>query len=110
MSGNLFDHYGVPGEAGATSRVGEPLVSNTLSMATRKGADAVSAIGQRLDLDYAGVDFSVLPDGDVLVFEANATMLAHPEEEGGEFAYKNPFVERIFSAFQDLIAGASPTT
>jgi len=46
MSGNLFDHYGVPGEAGATSRVGEPLVSNTLSMATRKGADAVSAIGQ----------------------------------------------------------------
>jgi hypothetical protein len=46
MSGNLFDHFGVPGEAGATSRVGEPLVSNTLSMATRKGADAVRAIGR----------------------------------------------------------------
>jgi hypothetical protein len=89
MSGNLFDHFGVPGEAGATrqrnwsdvpgeawrnaprsgagllkniayplarvagsmpsgvvSRVGEPLVSNTLGMVTRKGADTVRATGR----------------------------------------------------------------
>src|SRR6266567_2922204 len=89
MSSNLFDRYGVPGEAAATrqrdwsdvpgealrnvprsgagllenlayplarvagsisgrvvSRVGEPLVSNTLGVVTRKGADAVRAAGR----------------------------------------------------------------
>ena len=71
---------------------------------------AVTAIGERLDLDYAGVDFSILPDGRVLVFEANATMLTHPEAEG-EFAHKNPFIARITGAFQALVerhAGQNP--
>jgi tetratricopeptide (TPR) repeat protein len=39
--------------------------------------DAVIALGRRLDLDYCGVDFTVLPDGRPLIFEANATMLIH---------------------------------
>jgi hypothetical protein len=68
-----------------------------------RAAAALAAIGERLDLDFAGVDFSVLPDGRLVVFEANATMLVHPEA-AGEFAYKNPHVARITSAFQDLIA------
>lgn len=67
---------------------------------------AIEAIGERLDLDFAGVDFSVLPDGRVLVFEANATMLVHPEADG-EFAYKNAHVERITGAFQDLVGRRS---
>jgi tetratricopeptide (TPR) repeat protein len=65
---------------------------------------AVEGIGGRLDLDYAGADFSVLPDGRVLLFEANATMLVHPEAADGPLAHKNPFVERILGAFQDLLA------
>ena len=65
---------------------------------------AVTAIGERLDLDYAGVDFSVLPDGRVLVFEANATMLTHLEQEDGPFAAKNPYVRRIIEAFQARLA------
>jgi glutathione synthase/RimK-type ligase-like ATP-grasp enzyme len=68
---------------------------------------AIGEIGERLDLDYAGLDFSILPDGRVLVFEANATMLVHPEAEGGEFAYKNPAVARIVDAFQALLAEAA---
>ena len=63
---------------------------------------AIAAIGRRLDLDYAGVDFGVLPDGRVVVFEANATMLVHPETEAA-LVHKNPYVERITSAFQALV-------
>lgn len=63
-----------------------------------------AAIGQALDLDYAGVDFSVLPDGRLLVFEANATMLAHDEDPAGPFAYKNPYVEAVAAAFQAHLA------
>ena len=65
--------------------------------------DAVEAIGRTLDLDYCGVDFSLLADGRVLVFEANATMLVHPEDGRGVLTFKNPFVERIFRAFDALM-------
>jgi len=78
--------------------------------ASALGARAMAAIlevGQRLGLDYAGVDFSVLPDGRAVVFEANATMLVHPEEADGEFAYKNPHAARIFAAFQTMVVRRS---
>lgn len=64
---------------------------------------AVAAIGKRLDLDYGGIDFTVLPGGQVLVFEANATMLAHFERETGELAHKNPYVQRIVDAFERMM-------
>lgn len=63
----------------------------------------MARIGQTLDLDYCGLDFSLAPDGRVLVFEANATMLVHPEDEDSPFAYRNPAVTRITSAFQALL-------
>jgi len=59
---------------------------------------ALEEIGERLALDYAGIDFSLLPDGTLLVFEANATMLVHPEDAGGETAHKNVHVEAILQA------------
>ncbi len=66
------------------------------------GEAAIRAIGERLDLDYAGVDFACLPDGRLLLFEANATMLIHTEQHPA-FAYKNPFVQRILDAFEELL-------
>ena len=66
---------------------------------------AIAAVGRRLDLDFGGVDFSILPDGRVLVFEANATMLVHPEDAGGALAFKNEYVGRIVAAFDALLAG-----
>ncbi|MGH7102858.1 MAG: tetratricopeptide repeat protein [Acetobacteraceae bacterium] len=64
---------------------------------------ALSEIGDRLALDFAGVDFSILPDGRLLVFEANATMLVHPEPEPGPLAYRNDAVARILEAFQTMV-------
>jgi tetratricopeptide (TPR) repeat protein len=64
---------------------------------------ALAAIGARLDLDYAGIDFSILPDGRVLVFEANATMVTHPETADGILAYKNRAVGAILAAFDAMV-------
>jgi glutathione synthase/RimK-type ligase-like ATP-grasp enzyme len=61
---------------------------------------AIARIGERLDLDWCGLDFGVLEDGRVLVFEANATMLVHPEDEAGPLATKNPAIQAIIEAFQ----------
>jgi tetratricopeptide (TPR) repeat protein len=64
---------------------------------------ALHAIGARMDLDYCGIDFSLLPDGRVLVFETNATMLVHPELEQDELRFKNVYIQKIFDAFDRLL-------
>jgi tetratricopeptide (TPR) repeat protein len=64
---------------------------------------AIRMVASRLDLDFAGMDFSQLPDGQILFFEANATMLVHPEEEA-RFAYKNAAVTAIIDAVEAMIA------
>ncbi|WP_206997183.1 ATP-grasp domain-containing protein [Trinickia mobilis] len=71
--------------------------------------DAVAAIARRIDLDYGGIDFTVLPDGRVFVFEANATMLAHFERSNGVLAHKNRHVQRIVDAFERLLARRTGT-
>ncbi len=68
-------------------------------------AAALAAIAQRLDLDYCGADFSLLPDGRVLLFESNATMLVHPEAPNSRHAGKNPFIDRILVAFEAMVMG-----
>jgi tetratricopeptide (TPR) repeat protein len=70
--------------------------------------ETIRAIGRRLDLDYGGIDFSLLPDGRVLVFEANATMLVHPEPEGSELAHKNVQVRAIVEAFERMLVARLP--
>ncbi|WP_143277437.1 tetratricopeptide repeat protein [Bordetella genomosp. 9] len=64
---------------------------------------ALRAIGERMDLDYCGIDFSLLPDGRVLVFEANATMLVHPEVEDDGLRFKNAYIQKIFDALDGLM-------
>jgi len=65
---------------------------------------AVAAIGERLDLDYGGVAFSLTAEGQILVFEANATMLTHLEPPGSPFIAKNAYVQPIIDAFQTHVA------
>jgi hypothetical protein len=69
------------------------------------GWEALKSVGARLDLDFCGMDFALMPDGRLLVFEANATMLIHPETEEGRLAFKNPFVGRIIESFAAMAAG-----
>ena len=63
---------------------------------------ALGAVGERLGLDYAGVDFGVLRDGRLVVFEANATMLVHPERDP-RFAYRDTSVRTIQEAFLAML-------
>jgi tetratricopeptide (TPR) repeat protein len=102
-------HYATSGTAECPERRAEELrFLEDPDKALGGGAmDAVREIGARMDLDFAGVDFSLLPDGRVLLFEANATMLVHPEAIGGPLAPKNMYVERITRAFWELLERAA---
>jgi hypothetical protein len=64
---------------------------------------AVSAIALTLGLDYGGVDFALAPDGRVILFEANATMVLVPPPEGPTWDYRRPAIERALGAAKKLV-------
>jgi hypothetical protein len=68
-----------------------------------RAAAAVDEVARRLDLDYGGVDCALLPDGRVLLFEANACMLLHLDESAQAFGYKHKAVPPIREAFTRLV-------
>ena len=65
----------------------------------------LQAIAQALGLDYAGVDFGLSPQGDVLLFEANATMVVNPPDPDPRWDYRRGPVDRILTAARDLLLG-----
>lgn len=64
---------------------------------------AVQAVAKRLDLDYAGMDCGILPDGRLLVFEANAAMLVHLFDKQEDYPYKHIYVPRIRAAMSEML-------
>ena len=60
-------------------------------------------IAHAVGLEYFGIDAAVLPDGRVVIFEADAAMLVHDENADDVFAYKRPYVARIREALHALI-------
>jgi tetratricopeptide (TPR) repeat protein len=63
---------------------------------------ALREIQQRIGLDYFGIDCSIDTNGELLVFEVNASMLVH--DDNAEFPYKDPAVRRIKAAFDAMLA------
>lgn len=106
ISPSWMVHYESAGMERASDRLAEEMrfLEDPAAAIGREAWATVTAIGAAMDLDYGGVDFSILPDGRVLLFEANATMLAHPEADDGPLAHKNPAIQRIFDAFQAMLA------
>ena len=63
---------------------------------------ALGEIQQRMGLEYFGIDCALDTDGDLLVFEVNASMLVH--DDNAEFPYKDPAVRCIKAAFDAMLA------
>jgi hypothetical protein len=64
---------------------------------------ALAEIQNVLGLDYAGVDFSLNAAGDVLLFEANATMTVLPPEQDRRWDYRREAVRRIEDAVRKML-------
>ncbi len=78
-------------------------LQNTANVLGQKAMAAIVEIGHRLNLDYAGIDFTILPDGRLFVFEANATMLVHRVNHEGVLAHKNAYIQAIADAFENML-------
>jgi hypothetical protein len=81
------------------------------NMANVLGIRAMAALEQiqkTLGLDYGGIDFGLNDKGDVLLFEANATMTVIPPGTDQRWDYRRPAVEQIYQAvFRMLMNRAS---
>jgi hypothetical protein len=77
-------------------------------------ADMAGAIGPRavaaldriraaLALDYGGIDFAVNAQGEILFFEANATMVVYPPVPDPKWAYRRPAVEAVLAAVRTML-------
>ena len=62
---------------------------------------ALHTIRERIGLEYCGIDCALDVSGNLVVFEANASMLVHERNEG--FSYKTPAVQRIKLAFEAML-------
>ena len=67
-----------------------------------KAHDALAKIAERLDLDYAGIDFTILKDSNLLVFETNPLISVYPVDPA-EFSYKVPYVNSIFDSVDHML-------
>lgn len=63
---------------------------------------ALERVGAALELDFAGVDFTVTPDGELIVFEANPAM-RHNFDYATAFPYTRPHLQRISDAFAGMV-------
>jgi tetratricopeptide (TPR) repeat protein len=70
------------------------------------GGTAMTALEQirdALGLDYAGVDFGLAPNGELLLFEANATMVIAVPDSDERWAYRREAINRIIDAVVAMI-------
>jgi hypothetical protein len=78
-------------------------LDDTQAVIGRKAMLALARIRDTLALDYGGIDFGLSPSGDVLVFEANATMVVNPPDADERWAYRRPAVNAILDAAKAML-------
>ena len=79
----------------------------------RRGMAALGRISDTLGLDYGGIDFGISRSGEVLLFEANATMVVIPPSDDERWAHRRTGVTRILDAVVAMMmkrAGGVVTT
>ncbi|HTA17558.1 MAG TPA: hypothetical protein VK786_07420, partial [bacterium] len=70
------------------------------------GPTALSALEQvqaALALDYAGIDFSVNAAGELILYEANATMVIAAPDADEKWDYRRAPVQKVFDAVTAML-------
>lgn len=78
-------------------------LDNMPTVLGQKAVAALERIAEELNLDYGGIDFGLSPDGDILLFEANATMVVNLPDSGERWDYRRSAVAKILAAVSNMI-------
>jgi hypothetical protein len=68
-----------------------------------RGTAALERINAALDLDYCGIDFAVNATGNILLFEANATMVLVPLSDDRKWDYRLAAFDKVFGAVLTML-------
>ena len=71
----------------------------------RRHATALTALADRIGLDYFTVDCAENKQGELLIFEADNTAVVHNMDSPELFPYKPPQMRKIFEAFAAMLYG-----
>ncbi len=64
---------------------------------------ALTRICATMALDYAGIDFALAPDGSLMLFEANATMIVFSPDPDPIWDYRRAAIETVMAAATRMI-------
>jgi glutathione synthase/RimK-type ligase-like ATP-grasp enzyme len=68
-----------------------------------RAMDALQSIVDTLRLEYAGVDFALGTGGEIVLFEANATMLVPAIDPDPVFAYRRAATDALHAAVREML-------
>jgi hypothetical protein len=69
-------------------------------------AAALAAIDHKMGLPYLGIDCAETKSGDLLIFEADNAMIVHSMDPIDLYPYKQPAMQKVFSAFRQMLEHA----
>jgi glutathione synthase/RimK-type ligase-like ATP-grasp enzyme len=105
------EHWNVHGNARVATMLPRPALMAEDAAYVREGLPhlwpqtlaMVQALRAATGLDYFGIDYGVTPEGELVVFEANATMRSCYLEIAGTFPHASIALERHVQAFEALV-------
>ena len=83
-------------------KIDQEFIENMDSCIGSRAVCTLMDISDELGLDYGGIDFTIDEDGQVVVFEANATMVIPQPPDEERFSYRIGPTKRICGAVEDL--------
>ena len=75
----------------------------------QKNFARLESLGRLYDLDFLGVDFNIIGDGDMVIFEANPAMNCIENRRVKEFPYFAGRWEGVLTAYEDMIVKKAGT-
>lgn len=88
----------------------EEFLRNMPAVLGRRAIRALEAIQAALGLDYAGIDFGLSEHGDLLLFEANATMVIARPSEDPRWAYRRAAIDGAVDAVVAMLRRKADTS
>lgn len=74
----------------------------------RRHQGVLTAIAQRIGLDYLCIDCAETRDGELLVFEVGNAMVTHAMDPVDLFPYKPPHMQKLKDAFREYLFRLAP--
>jgi hypothetical protein len=69
----------------------------------RRHATVLAAMAERFGLEYVGVDCAEMPDGRLIVFEGDISLVVHDMDPVDLYPYKGAPTQKLFAAFYRML-------